>query len=170
MQSIFNQQAALIRKVLQGHVALRRAWNLSQEKILGGPEGEMITLGEGRLAAELRAANDSLRSRLQNKDKLIEEMLARQKATVSDLEAAKAEIEKLKNMSRHALSPKQLPSESRRSSAPAAPGERKRRRSPSPGQRRSPSPGRRRSPSPGQRRSPSPGRRRSPSPGRKRST
>lgn len=127
MQSMFAQQSALLRKVLLGHSALQRAWKISQEKVLGGPEGEIITLGEGRLAGELRKSNENLRQRLANKDKLIDSLLEKQKETAKALEAATAKLAKSQKTQNGANQSKRQSS----TSPTEAPSE-KRRRNPSP--------------------------------------
>ena len=57
MDNMLTRQAELLRKCLQGHALISSSWRLSQERLLSGPDNEALTLGEGRLAAELQAAN-----------------------------------------------------------------------------------------------------------------
>lgn len=57
MQHMFDQQSGLLRQALEAHSALQRSWLLSKHKMLGLGENNGFSVGEGRLAAELRLAN-----------------------------------------------------------------------------------------------------------------
>ncbi|KAI9995052.1 hypothetical protein PInf_012044 [Phytophthora infestans] len=70
MQHMFDQQSTLLRSALEAHSTLQRSWLISQQDMLGLGGSGGFSVGEGRLAAELRLANKNLRQRLRNKDKL----------------------------------------------------------------------------------------------------
>jgi len=57
MQQMFDQQSALLRNALESHAVLQRSWMVSQQQLLGLGAGSQLSVGEGRLAAELRMAN-----------------------------------------------------------------------------------------------------------------
>lgn len=57
IQHMFDQQSGLLRQALEAHSALQRSWLLSKHKMLGLGENNGFSVGEGRLAAELRLAN-----------------------------------------------------------------------------------------------------------------
>jgi hypothetical protein len=58
MQQMFDQQSVLLRRALESHSALQKAWLVSKQKMLGlGGDDSGFSVGEGRLAAELRLAN-----------------------------------------------------------------------------------------------------------------
>lgn len=57
MQQMFDQQSALLRSALESHSVLQRSWMISQQQLLGLGNGSELSVGEGRLAAELRLAN-----------------------------------------------------------------------------------------------------------------
>lgn len=57
MQQMFDQQSALLRNALESHAVLQRSWMISQQQLLGLGAGSELSVGEGRLAAELRLAN-----------------------------------------------------------------------------------------------------------------
>ncbi|KAH7479723.1 hypothetical protein KRP22_010253 [Phytophthora ramorum] len=85
MQHMFNQQSTLLRSALEAHSTLQRSWLISQQDMLGLGGHGGFTVGEGRLAAELRLANKNLRQRLRNKDKLVDQL-------TSDHMALRAEV------------------------------------------------------------------------------
>lgn len=60
MQQMFDQQSILLRNALEAHAVLQRSWLISQQQLLGLGEGGSsgFSVGEGRLAAELRLANN----------------------------------------------------------------------------------------------------------------
>ncbi|CAI5709224.1 unnamed protein product [Hyaloperonospora brassicae] len=74
MQHMFDQQSALLRSALEAHSTLQRSWLISQQDMLGAGGRGGFSVGEGRLAAELRLANKNLRQRLRNKDKLVDQL------------------------------------------------------------------------------------------------
>ncbi|KAF0701182.1 Aste57867_8333 [Aphanomyces stellatus] len=74
MDVMFQQQSALLRKALSAHATLEHAWNISKQHMLGMQENQMISIGEGRLAAELRMANNNLKARLRTKDTLLQQL------------------------------------------------------------------------------------------------
>ncbi|OQR94589.1 hypothetical protein ACHHYP_01114 [Achlya hypogyna] len=92
MHVMFKQQAALLRQALQGHAALQHAWLTQQQNLLGAEQSQLLTIGEGRLAAELRLANMNLKARLRAKDELVQQLTADQLALTSRLQAAEAMI------------------------------------------------------------------------------
>jgi hypothetical protein len=57
MQHMFDQQSNLLRRALEAHTALQKSWLLSQHQMLGLGANNGFSVGEGRLAAELRLAN-----------------------------------------------------------------------------------------------------------------
>nr|CCA14194.1 conserved hypothetical protein [Albugo laibachii Nc14] len=75
MQHMFDQQSAVLRKALEGHAVLRKTWIQFGQELLSTNENQWgLTIGEGRLAAELRLANKNLRARLRQKDHMIERL------------------------------------------------------------------------------------------------
>ncbi|ETV99182.1 hypothetical protein H310_07975 [Aphanomyces invadans] len=74
MDAMFQQQAALLRKALHAHATLEHAWNLNKQHMLGMRQDQVISIGEGRLAAELRVANNNLKARLRNKDQVLQQL------------------------------------------------------------------------------------------------
>ncbi|CAH0473284.1 unnamed protein product [Peronospora belbahrii] len=89
MQHMFNQQSTLLRSALEAHSTLQRSWLISQQDMLGLGGRGGFSVGEGRLAAELRLANKNLRQRLRNKDKLVDQL-------TSDHMTLRAEVINLK--------------------------------------------------------------------------
>ncbi|EGZ05812.1 hypothetical protein PHYSODRAFT_551242 [Phytophthora sojae] len=85
MQHMFDQQSTLLRSALEAHSTLQRSWLISQQDMLGLGGRGGFSVGEGRLAAELRLANKNLRQRLRNKDKLVDQL-------TSDHMALRAEV------------------------------------------------------------------------------
>ncbi|KAG2929556.1 hypothetical protein PC114_g2752 [Phytophthora cactorum] len=85
MQHVFDQQSTLLRSALEAHSTLQRSWLISQQDMLGLGGNGGFSVGEGRLAAELRLANKNLRQRLRNKDKLVDQL-------TSDHMALRAEV------------------------------------------------------------------------------
>lgn len=85
MQHMFTQQSTLLRGALEAHSTLQRSWLISQQDMLGLGGNNGFSVGEGRLAAELRLANKNLRQRLRNKDKLVDQL-------TSDHMALRAEV------------------------------------------------------------------------------
>ncbi|KAF4141761.1 PHD finger domain-containing protein [Phytophthora infestans] len=81
MQHMFDQQSTLLRSALEAHSTLQRSWLISQQDMLGLGGSGGFSVGEGRLAAELRLAN----KRLRNKDKLVDQL-------TSDHIALRAEV------------------------------------------------------------------------------
>uniref|UniRef100_M4BAT6 PHD-type domain-containing protein n=1 Tax=Hyaloperonospora arabidopsidis (strain Emoy2) TaxID=559515 RepID=M4BAT6_HYAAE len=65
MQHMFDQQSALLRSALEAHSTLQRSWLISQQDMLGAGGRGGFSVGEGRLAAELRLANKVSRTRKQ---------------------------------------------------------------------------------------------------------
>ncbi|KUF99551.1 hypothetical protein AM588_10010556 [Phytophthora nicotianae] len=59
MQHMFDQQSTLLRSALEAHSTLQRSWLISQQDMLGLGGTGGFSVGEGRLAAELRLANKS---------------------------------------------------------------------------------------------------------------
>ncbi|RLN88667.1 hypothetical protein BBJ28_00008859 [Nothophytophthora sp. Chile5] len=57
MQHMFDQQSTLLRSALEAHSTLQRSWLISQQDMLGLGGRSGFSVGEGRLAAELRLAN-----------------------------------------------------------------------------------------------------------------
>ncbi|GMF14577.1 unnamed protein product [Phytophthora lilii] len=57
MQHMFDQQSTLLRSALEAHSTLQRSWLISQQDMLGLGGSGGFSVGEGRLAAELRLAN-----------------------------------------------------------------------------------------------------------------
>lgn len=57
MQHMFDQQSNILRRALEAHTALQRAWYIEKQQVLGLGQESGISVGEGRLAVELRAAN-----------------------------------------------------------------------------------------------------------------
>ncbi|GMF40839.1 unnamed protein product [Phytophthora fragariaefolia] len=57
MQHMFDQQSTLLRSALEAHSTLQRSWLISQQDMLGLGGRGGFSVGEGRLAAELRLAN-----------------------------------------------------------------------------------------------------------------
>ncbi|CAK4090701.1 unnamed protein product [Aphanomyces euteiches] len=74
MDVMFQQQASVLRKALTAHATLEHAWNINKQHMLGMRQDQVITIGEGRLAAELRIANNNLKARLRNKDQLLQQL------------------------------------------------------------------------------------------------
>ncbi|RHY04455.1 hypothetical protein DYB25_010667 [Aphanomyces astaci] len=74
MDAMFQQQASLLRKALSAHATLEHAWNISKQHMLGMRQDQVISIGEGRLAAELRMANNNLKARLRNKDQMLQQL------------------------------------------------------------------------------------------------
>ncbi|KAG7382387.1 hypothetical protein PHYBOEH_010526 [Phytophthora boehmeriae] len=74
MQHMFDQQSTLLRGALEAHSTLQRSWLINQQDMLGLGTRSGFSVGEGRLAAELRLANKNLRQRLRNKDKLVDQL------------------------------------------------------------------------------------------------
>ncbi|KAI9908504.1 hypothetical protein PsorP6_003476 [Peronosclerospora sorghi] len=74
MQHMFDQQSSLLRSALEAHTTLQRSWLINQQDMLGLGGRGGFSVGEGRLAAELRLANKNLRQRLRNKDKLVDQL------------------------------------------------------------------------------------------------
>lgn len=57
MQQMFEQQSSALRTALEAHSVLQRSWMVNQQKMLGFGASSAFSIGEGRLAAELRLAN-----------------------------------------------------------------------------------------------------------------
>jgi hypothetical protein len=57
MQHMFDQQSTLLRSAIEAHATLQRSWLISQQDMLGLGGRGGFSVGEGRLAAELRLAN-----------------------------------------------------------------------------------------------------------------
>ncbi|RLN27297.1 hypothetical protein BBJ28_00007226 [Nothophytophthora sp. Chile5] len=57
LQHMFDQQSTLLRSALEAHSTLQRSWLISQQDMLGLGGRSGFSVGEGRLAAELRLAN-----------------------------------------------------------------------------------------------------------------
>ncbi|KAL3666827.1 hypothetical protein V7S43_008445 [Phytophthora oleae] len=85
MQHMFDQQSTLLRSALEAHSTLQRSWLINQQDMLGLSGRGGFSVGEARLAAELRLANKNLRQRLRNKDKLVDQL-------TSDHMALRAEV------------------------------------------------------------------------------
>lgn len=85
MQHMFDQQSTLLRGALEAHATLQRSWHINQQDMLSLDARSGFSVGEGRLAAELRLANKNLRQRLRNKDKLVDQL-------TSDHMALRAEV------------------------------------------------------------------------------
>lgn len=96
MQQMFDQQSVLLRRTLESHSALQKAWVVSQQKMLGLTDGEGLSVGEGRLAAELRLANKNLRARLRNKDKLVDQLTDEQNKLRADVLSLQHELQQAK--------------------------------------------------------------------------
>ncbi|TMW68494.1 hypothetical protein Poli38472_005962 [Pythium oligandrum] len=96
MQQMFDQQSALLRRALESHSALQRAWLVSKQKLLGLGDGVGFSVGEGRLAAELRLANKNLRARLQNKDKLVDQLTSEHARLRTRVQALEHELSEMK--------------------------------------------------------------------------
>eukprot|EP00644_Phytophthora_capsici_P016240 jgi/Phyca11/508306/fgenesh2_kg.PHYCAscaffold_34_\ len=85
MQHMFDQQSTLLRSALEAHSTLQRSWLINQQDMLGLSGRGGFSVGEARVAAELRLANKNLRQRLRNKDKLVDQL-------TSDHMALRAEV------------------------------------------------------------------------------
>ncbi|TYZ62765.1 hypothetical protein PybrP1_008441 [[Pythium] brassicae (nom. inval.)] len=96
MQLMFEQQSLLLRQALEAQSALQRSWLLSKHNLLGLHESGGFSVGEGRLAAELRLANKNLRARLRNKDKLVDQLAADQATLKADMAALERELSESK--------------------------------------------------------------------------
>lgn len=66
MQHMFDQQSTLLRSALEAHSTLQRSWLISQQDMLGLGGRGGFSVGEGRLAAELRLANKVRESLISN--------------------------------------------------------------------------------------------------------
>ncbi|CEG48552.1 phd zinc finger (c3hc4 type) family protein [Plasmopara halstedii] len=100
MQHMFNQQSTVLRNALEAHSTLQRSWLISQQDMLelGGSGG--FSVGEGRLAAELRLANKNLRQRLRNKDKLVDQLTSDHMALRSEVISLQKELSQSKTHAR----------------------------------------------------------------------
>uniref|UniRef100_K3WS00 PHD-type domain-containing protein n=1 Tax=Globisporangium ultimum (strain ATCC 200006 / CBS 805.95 / DAOM BR144) TaxID=431595 RepID=K3WS00_GLOUD len=96
MQHMFDQQSNLLRRALEAHTALQKSWLLSQHQMLGLGANNGFSVGEGRLAAELRLANKNLRARLRNKDKLVDQLTSDHTALRSQMAALQRELNESK--------------------------------------------------------------------------
>jgi hypothetical protein len=89
---LFDSLSRQLRRALREVATLRTAWEASRRALMGvhttqfpgqgsvdgnPPAGPVITLGEGRLAAEVAAANRALRARLQAQEKELAVLRAR---------------------------------------------------------------------------------------------
>ncbi|CCI40801.1 unnamed protein product [Albugo candida] len=107
MQHMFDQQSSVLRQALEGHAVLRKTWKQFGQEILSTNQHQRgLTIGEGRLAAELRLANRNLRARLRQKDHMIERLTnehARLRAEFrqlsNELEASRRHSEELDHKS-----------------------------------------------------------------------
>lgn len=92
MKHMFDQQSLLLVRTLEGHAALRRAMEQSNASLFEN-EGQVLTLGEGRLACELRAANDNLHARLDRKDQLVHSLVRENQSMTRALSKSHMELE-----------------------------------------------------------------------------
>ncbi|GLD94621.1 hypothetical protein PINS_up003232 [Pythium insidiosum] len=96
MQQMFDQQSVLLRRALEGHAALQKAWLVSKQRLLGLGGDVGLSVGEGRIAAELRVANKNLRARLRNKDKLVDQLSNEHFKLRAEVKSLQAELAQLK--------------------------------------------------------------------------
>ncbi|TDH72927.1 uncharacterized protein CCR75_003101 [Bremia lactucae] len=100
MQHMFDQQSTALRSALEAHSTLQRSWLISQQNMLGLGESDGFSVGEGRLAAELRLANKNLRQRLRNKDKLVDQLTSDHMALRAEVINLHRELSKIKTHAR----------------------------------------------------------------------
>ncbi|CAI5738318.1 unnamed protein product [Peronospora destructor] len=97
MQHMFDQQSTLLRSALEAHSTLQQSWLISQQDMLGLGGRGGFSVGEGRLAAELRLANKNLRQRLRNKDKLVDQLTSDHMTLRAEVINLQRELSQTKN-------------------------------------------------------------------------